>query len=76
MTLAMNNSTVAHPRLRIAGALIAGFATVAILSMAADAVLHAINYYPADGSVGSDPELGFALAYRTAITVVGGLVTA
>ena len=76
MTLTMTNPTTSHPRLRTAGALIAGFATVAILSMGADTVLHAMNYYPADGGVGSDPELAVALAYRTVFTVLGGLVTA
>src|SRR3569833_2433656 len=77
MTLAMTAPTpVAHPRLRTAGALIAGFLTVAVLSTAADAVLHAMNYYPNDGTAGSDPELAVALAYRALITVIGGLVCA
>ena len=75
MTLTMSNPTVAHPRLRTAGALIAGFATVAILSVAADAVLHAANYYPNDGTAGSDPELVVALAYRTVFTILGGVIT-
>ena len=77
MTLAMNpTAPVGHPRLRIAGALIAGFLAVAALSMAADAVLHAMNYYPNDGTVGSDAELAVALAYRTVFTVLGGYITA
>ena len=76
MTLTITSSTTNHPRLRTAGALIAGFVTVALLSTAADAVLHAMNYYPNDGTAGSDPELAVALAYRTLFTVLGGLVTA
>jgi hypothetical protein len=77
MTLAMNpTAPVGHPRLSIAGALIAGFLAVAALSMAADAVLHAMNYYPNDGTVGSDAELAVALAYRTVFTVLGGYIAA
>src|SRR4029079_8780804 len=76
MTLAMTTPTTSHPRLRTAGALIAGFLTVAVLSTAADAVLHAINYYPNDATVGSDAELAVALAYRTVFTVLGGYITA
>jgi hypothetical protein len=75
MTLTMTTTTH-HPRLRTAGALIAGFLTVAMLSTAADAVLHAMNYYPNDGTAGTDPELAFALAYRTLFTVLGGFVCA
>jgi hypothetical protein len=76
MTLALDAPAVAHPRLRTAAALIAGFATVFVLSSGADAILHALNYYPSDGTVGSDAELGFALAYRTIFTIIGGMVTA
>jgi hypothetical protein len=76
MTLTIDTNTASHPRLRVAGALVAGFLTVAVLSTAADAVLHAMNYYPNDGTAGSDPQLAVALAYRTLFTVLGGLVTA
>lgn len=76
MTLTMPTPTTSHPRLRTAGALIAGFLAVALLSTAADAVLHALNYYPNDGTVGSDAELAFALTYRTIFTVLGGFITA
>jgi hypothetical protein len=62
--------------LRYAGAFVAGFATVAILSMATDAVLHSTGIYPKDGSVGSDANLAFALAYRTVFTVLGGYLAA
>jgi hypothetical protein len=76
MTLTMTSPTINHPRLRTAGALIAGFLAVAALSTAADAVLHAMNYYPNDGTAGTDAELAFALAYRTVFTVFGGVITA
>jgi hypothetical protein len=76
MTLTMTTSTTNHPRLRTAGALIAGFFTVAALSTAADAALHALSYYPNDGTAGSDPELAVALAYRTIFTILGGFVAA
>jgi hypothetical protein len=77
MTLTMTAvPSHSHPRLRLVGALIAGFATVAVLSTVADAGLHALGYYANDGTVGSDPQLAFALAYRTLFTVLGGLVTA
>jgi len=76
MTFTMTSPATNHPRLRTAGALVAGFLAVAILSTAADAVLHAMNYYPNDGTAGSDAELAFALAYRTLFTVIGGAITA
>lgn len=76
MTMTLPAPTNSHPRLRTAGALIAGFLAVALLSTAADAVLHALNYYPNDGTVGSDAELAFALTYRTIFTVLGGFITA
>lgn len=62
--------------LRYTGALLAGFATVAVLSMATDAILHASNIYPNDGTAGTDGDLAFALAYRTVFTVLGGYVAA
>lgn len=76
MTLTMTSPASTHPRLRTAGALIAGFIAVAALSTAADAVLHAMNYYPNDGTAGSDPELAVALTYRTLFTVLGGFIAA
>ena len=76
MTLTLTSPTTSHPRLRIAGALIAGFATVAILSTGADTVLHAMNYYPNDGTAGPDTGLAVALAYRTLFTVLGGFICA
>lgn len=76
MTLTLNATPSSHPRLRTAGALIAGFAAVFVLSSAADALLHATGYYANDGTVGTDAQLAFALAYRTLFTIIGGFVTA
>jgi hypothetical protein len=76
MTLSMTSPTPPRRWPRSVGALVAGFASVAILSIGADAVLHALNYYPNDGTAGSDPQLAVALAYRTVFTVLGGLITA
>jgi hypothetical protein len=64
MTLTATSPTPSFRWLRYTGAFVAGFATVAVLSMATDAVLLASNIYP------------FALAYRTAFTVIGGYVAA
>lgn len=75
--MTMTNPSASGSRwLRYAGAFVAGFASVAILSMAADAVLHSTGIYPNDGSAGSDASLAFALAYRTAFTVLGGFIAA
>jgi len=76
MTLALETTANSHLRMRTAWALVAGFGAVFVLSSAADAILHALNYYPNDGTVGSDAELALALAYRTVFTIVGGMVTA
>lgn len=75
MTL-MNVPAARLSWLRSTGAIVAGFAAVAILSTGADAVLHAMNYYPNDGTAGTDPQLAVALAYRTVFTVLGGAITA
>ena len=76
MTMTASAPTPPLRWLRYTGAFVAGFATVAILSMATDAVLHSTGIFPSDGSVGSDANLALALAYRTAFTVLGGYVTA
>lgn len=71
---------VASPPRRIGRsilALLAGFATVVILSTATDAVLHALKVYPANGEPMYDPGLNaLALAYRCVFTVLGGYVCA
>jgi hypothetical protein len=76
MTMTASSPAPSFRWLRYTGAFVAGFATVAILSMATDAVLHASNIYPNDGTAGSDGNLAFALAYRTVFTVIGGYVAA
>lgn len=76
MTMTATAAAPARRWLRTTGAFIAGFATVAVLSMATDAVLHSTGIYPNDGSVGSDANLAFALAYRTAFTILGGFIAA
>jgi hypothetical protein len=76
MTLTATSPAPSYRWLRYAGAFVAGFATVAVLSMATDTVLHSTGIYPTDGSVGNDANLAFALAYRTAFTVLGGYVAA
>ena len=76
MTMTATSPAPGFRWLRYAGAFVAGFATVAVLSMATDAVLHASNIYPNDGTAGSDGNLAFALAYRTVFTVIGGSIAA
>lgn len=76
MTMTAPSPTFSFRPVRHVGAFIAGFATVAVLSMLTDTVLHSTGIYPTDGSVGSDANLAFALAYRTAFTVLGGYVAA
>ena len=76
MTLTATSPAPSFRWLRYAGAFVAGFATVAVLSMTTDTVLHSTGIYPTDGSVGSDANLVRALAYRTAFTVLGGYVAA
>ena len=75
MTIALETTNTSHPRLRTTWALVAGFGAVFVLSSAADAILHALNYYPNDGTAGTDGELAVALAYRTLFTIIGGAIT-
>ena len=76
MTMTATTPAPSYRWLRYTGAFLAGFASVAILSMATDALLHSTGIYPTDGSVGSDANLAVALAYRTAFTVLGGFIAA
>ena len=58
-------------------AVLAGFATVVVLSIATDAVLHALKVYPPPEQGLHDPLLNLlALAYRGVFTLLGGWVTA
>jgi hypothetical protein len=76
----MTAFTVPVPRRRTlhrsALAILAGLATVVVLSHAVDHVMHTTGIYPAYGQTMSDGLFLFALAYRCLIAVLGCLVTA
>ena len=76
MTMTIDTPAPSRRWLRSTGAVVAGFATVFALSTLGDIVLHAVGYYPNDGTVGSDANLAVALAYRTVFTILGGYFTA
>ena len=61
---------------RSVGAVLAGFVTVAVLSIGTDALLHATSVFPPMGVRMSDPLFVLAAVYRAAYTAVGGWVTA
>ena len=61
--------------LRSLGAVVAGFATVAVLSMGADALVYGAGLVR-PGHAMSDPLFALAAVYRAAFTVAGGFVTA
>jgi len=61
---------------RSAGAVLAGFATAALLSIATDAVMHAAGVFPPSGQPMSDALFVWATVYRAAFTVLGGYITA
>jgi hypothetical protein len=66
-----------RPRaLRRVGALFAGLLVVAVLSTAADALLHAAGVYPPVGQPMSDALFLLATAYRLAFGTLGSLVAA
>ena len=69
----MNTTT-----LKSIGAVIAGFITVAVLSVATDAALEAVGILPPQSNPGAYVAwmLAFALFYRSVYTIVGGYVTA
>lgn len=59
------------------GAVLAGFLTVVILSIATDMVLEKLGIFPSpDMGLFIPWMLGLALAYRIVFTVIGGYVTA
>jgi hypothetical protein len=58
------------------GAVVAGFALTFVLSVAADAAMHATGVFPRQGQAMSGPLFALAAAYRTAFTVAGGWLTA
>jgi hypothetical protein len=57
-------------------ALVAGFLAVVILSIATDAVLHALGLYPAIGQRMSDKLFALATSYRTVYAILGSYITA
>jgi len=61
---------------RRVGAIFAGFLAVAILSTAADAVMHGTGVFPPAGQPMAAGLWVLALAYRFAFGVVGGYITA
>ena len=62
--------------LRSTGAVVAGLATVVVLSTGADAVAHGVGFYPPLGEAQPGWTLIVALAYRTGFTVAAGYLTA
>jgi hypothetical protein len=63
-------------KLRSAGALLAGFLLIVVLSTAVDIALHAAGVYPPLGQPMSDPLALLALSYRIAISIGGCYLTA
>ena len=61
---------------RSAGAVAAGFIVTAALSLGIDEVLHLAGVYPPWGQPMSDGLFGLATAYRVAVTILGGYITA
>lgn len=61
---------------RGAGAVLAGFVAVFVLSLGTDQVLHVLKVYPPWGQRMSDTLFLLATAYRIAFNVAGGYITA
>ena len=62
---------------RSTAAILAGFLSVAILSLVTDQILHVLHVYPPWGEPMWDPRLNLlALSYRTVFTIFGGYLTA
>ncbi len=63
--------------LRSTGAIVAGFLSVAVLSLATDQVLHMLDVYPPWGEPMRDTgDNLLALFYRSVYAVIGGYITA
>jgi hypothetical protein len=66
-----------HRWARSALAVVVGFSSVAVLSLATDELLHIVKVYPPWGEPMHDPGLNLlALSYRLLYTVLGGYLTA
>jgi hypothetical protein len=61
---------------RSAGAVLAGFLAVAVLSMVTDEVLHLLHVYPPWGQPMYNGLSFLALSYRIVFTIAGGYLTA
>jgi hypothetical protein len=61
---------------RGAGAVLAGFGAVFVLSLGTDQVLHMLKVYPPWGQLMSNGLFLLATAYRTVYTAAGGYITA
>jgi hypothetical protein len=72
----MESATMNRP-LRSVLAVVAGFLSVALLSLATDQVLHVLEVYPPWGEAMWNPWLNLlALSYRMIYAVAGGYLTA
>ena len=79
MTIATSTPIRTYPRraVRSTAAVLVGFISVAVLSLAADQVLHVLKVYPPWGQPMFDPRLNLlALSYRILFTIAGGYITA
>jgi hypothetical protein len=63
------------PLLRRSLAVVAGFAAVALLSIGADAVMHATGIFPPEPATMTAGLFALAATYRAAFTVAGGALT-
>ncbi len=78
MTMPMAEPS-AHPRRRVQStwAVLAGFITTAVLSLATDQLFHVLDVYPPWGQPMHEPALNtLALGYRIVYGVLGGYITA
>ncbi len=62
--------------LKSIGAVVAGFAVVAVASTLTDLAMEAAHIFPAPPALPSEPLFVLAAAYRAVFTVAGGYVTA
>jgi hypothetical protein len=70
-------TTYPHRLLRSTAAVIVGFLSVAVFSLATDQLLHVLEVYPPWGEPMWEPGLNLlALFYRIVYTIVGGYITA
>lgn len=79
MTTVTSTLTGTHPRriFRSATAVVVGFVSVAVLSLATDQLLHVLAIYPPWSEPMYDPGLNLlALSYRILYTILGGYITA